>query len=180
MRNLMGFIRSGIILAFTCGVVHAGHVMVDTIIDGLKIELHVLQAEPFFTQDEVTAGKATEGMLIISGEKPLALDAGTHPNHHLVIHVFDANTGKAGTNANVKMSFQHLDSTGKALGNPIKVPVVKMQAIGKGEQSTHYGNNVVMPDGSYIVSLSVNKKKVSLPINLTTSSDDSMEGMQMH
>ncbi len=157
-----------------------GQPMKDTTIGGLRMELHVLQAEPFFTRSEVDTGKATQGMLIMGGEKPLALDAKPRPNHHLVIHVFDVKTGKASVNARVKMSFQHLDSSGRASGKVIEVPVVIMQAIGKGTQSTHYGNNVVMADGHYIVSVVVNGKKCSFKINPTSASDASMDGMDMH
>ena len=180
MRKISNFILSAIVFAFMCSIAQAGHSMIDTTLGNLRIELHVLPAEPFFTKNETTTGKVTKGMLIIGGEKPLALNAETHPNHHLVIHVFNVKTGKANTNAKVKMGFQSLDSTGKALGNLIDVPVVVMQAIGKGAQSTHYGNNVVMADGQYLVSVVVNGKKANLKINASSAPDASMEEMHMH
>jgi len=74
-----------------------------------------------------------------------APEAEIHPNRHLVIHVFDAKTDKVITDAKVKMSFQSLDEKGIQLGTPVDVPIVVMQAIGKGAESTHYGNNVVLP-----------------------------------
>jgi hypothetical protein len=43
----------------------------------------------------------------------------------------------------------------KLAGASVEVPVVNMQAIGKGPQSSHYGNNVVMPAGSYRVTATV-------------------------
>jgi hypothetical protein len=55
-----------------------------------------------------------------------------------------------------------------------------MQAIGKGEQSTHYGNNVTMADGSYEVTLVINGKKTTVKVNLTSAPTDSMKNMQMH
>ena len=98
-------------------------------------------------------------------------------NRHLVVHIFDAESGKVIPNANVKMSFHNLaDSPGIS----IKVPVVRMQMVGKGVQSTHYGNNVVMPDGSYSVAVVVNRKKVSFNIALSNATAPSMKEMEMH
>jgi hypothetical protein len=166
------------LLAFT--VVSAGSVVVDTTVGGLKIELHVMQAEPFFTKEQVTSKKVTEGMLVMAGAKPIGLSDTTHPNHHLVIHVFDAKTSRAVTNAKVTMSLQAVDEMGMKKGSAVEIPVVVMQAIGKGEQSTHYGNNVTMADGSYEVTLVINGKKTTVKVNLTSAPTDSMKNMQMH
>jgi hypothetical protein len=179
MRRISILFQLAIVSAFAWSFAKNGQPMTDTTIGGLRMELRVLPAEPFFTKNEVTAGKVTQGMLAMGGEKPLALDAEPHPNHHLVIHLFDVKTGKAYTNAKVKMSFQHLDSSGRAYGNVMEVPVVIMQAIGKGVQSTHYGNNVVIADGQYIVPVVVNGKKISFKINPTSTTDASMDGMNM-
>jgi hypothetical protein len=179
MHKASIFIKSACFIAFASGIVMANHVMVDTTINGLRIELHVLAAEPFFTKQQVTANKITEGMLIVRGEKPLAQDAATHPNHHLVVHVFDAKTGKAITNANVKMIYQAVSDKGEASGNATPVPVVVMQAIGKGAESTHYGNNVVMPNGSYVVTVVVNNNKIDFTIHLGAASGGSMDHMHM-
>ncbi|HEX7511195.1 MAG TPA: hypothetical protein VF335_07845 [Chitinivibrionales bacterium] len=139
--------------------------MSDTTINGLRVELHVLPAEPFFTKDQVSAGNAKEGMVVIGGAKPLPLDAETKPTHHLVVHVFDSLTSKAITNAKVAMSYQALDEKGEQSGGPVEVPVVVMQSIGKDEESTHYGNNVIMRDGPYVVSVVVNNRKIKFKIN---------------
>ena len=101
-------------------------------VDRFRIELHVLPAEPFFIADEVAAKQVSEGMLIMSGAAPVPLNAQSRPNHHIVVHVFNAKTSKAVTDAVVKMSFQLLDKSGKASGTAVAVPVVIMQAIGKG------------------------------------------------
>ena len=180
MRKFMFFIQTATIFFFACSTVQANHVMIDTTLGSLRVELHVLPAEPFFTKDEVSAGKGTEGMLIMGGAKPLALDANPHPNHHLVIHVFDTKTGKAITNAKVKIDFQSLDKNGNLFGTLIQTPIVVMQVIGKGAQSTHYGNNVIMPDGPYNVSVVVNGNKMSFKVNVTEAADASMKDMDMH
>jgi len=188
MRKNSLFISCRIFIAFACSGAFAcsqvntgkGHVMIDTIMGDLKIELHVLPAEPFFKKEQVAADKVTEGMLVVGGAKPLALNSKPAPNHHLVAHVFDAKTGKAITNAKVSIGFQPLSEKGIKSGNPVKVPIVIMQAIGKGEQSTHYGNNVIMPDGSYSVAVAVMGNKVSFKISLSSAPVDSMKGMDMH
>jgi hypothetical protein len=144
---------------------HAGNVMKDTIVNGQRIELHVLPAEPFFTKEEVKAKKIKSGMLILGGEKPLALEDSTHPNHHLVVHVFDTKTKKAITKAKVQISFQLSSEKGKL----INLPIVTMQAIGKDEQSTHYGNNVAMPDGSYDIQVVVDGKTRNFVVDVSSS-----------
>jgi hypothetical protein len=180
MRNLSIFIPSLMLFVFSGSRVNAGHVMVDTTVDGLKIELHVLAAEPFFTKEQMAANKITEGMLILGGAAPLALTAKPTPNHHLVVHVFNTKSGKALTNAKVKIRFQAFPDSGKKSAQPTNVPIVVMQAIGKGEQSTHYGNNVMMSDGVYTVSVIVNGKKTAFKITVAIAADDSMKGMDMH
>jgi thiol-disulfide isomerase/thioredoxin len=74
----------------------------------------------------------------------------------------------------VEMNFQSLDDKGIPIGGPTEVPVVIMQAVGKGAQSTHYGNNAVMPAGLYTVSVVVNGSKSNLKINVSDIQGDAM------
>jgi hypothetical protein len=175
MRTSSLLTISGVFFIFLFGMLRAGEVTRDTTVNGMHIQLHVLPAEPFFTKDQVSAGKAKEGMLIMGGAKPLPPDAESKPNSHLVVHVFDALTDKAITNAKVKMSYQAGQSD-----RPVDVPVVVMQAIGKGEQSTHYGNNVSLPDGPLTISLIVNGKKLKLKVTIPYESAAPTEDMHMH
>jgi hypothetical protein len=119
-------------------------------------------------------------MLIMEDAALLAPDAESHPNHYLVVHIFDSKTGKATTNAKAKMSFQALDAKGKLNGSSTEVPIVVMQAIGKGEQSTHYGNNVVLPAGRYSVAVVVNGGKIGFKVTVSDAASGSMNGMDMH
>jgi hypothetical protein len=137
---------------------NAADVMRAKTVGAYRVELHVLPAEPFFDKEEVAAKQVKEGMEIEGGAPPVMLDAPSHPNHHLVVHVFDRKTRQAVTDATVTMSFASLDRKGHAAGAPTEVPVVVMQAIGKGPASTHYGNNVTMPPGHYQVTVAVNGK----------------------
>jgi len=167
-----------LIVMIICAVsARAGDMMKTASMNGLRVELHVLPAEPFFTADEVAVSHPKEGMLIMGGAKPMAIDAASHPNHHLVVHVFEAKTGKVITNATVSMNFQLLGNKGKPNGAVVDVPVVVMQAVGQGPQSTHYGNNVVMPDGTYSVKVTLNGKKTEFRMAVSASA---MEKMHKH
>ena len=147
-----------------------------------RVELHVLPAEPFYTADEVAAKHVTMGMVIEGGAAPVKPDADTHPNHHLVVHVFDRKTGQAITDAKVSLSFEPLGGGKKPAGASVEVPVVIMQAIGQGPKSTHYGNNVVMPAGAYRVTATVNDEKALFRVAASDTPDagGAMGGMKMH
>jgi len=131
-----------------------------------KLELQLLPAEPFYTQEQYAKEHPKDGMLVMGGATPVAPDAPSHPNHHLIVHVFDAATGKADTNATVTIRYA------SASGGAHELPVVEMQAIGKGPQSTHYGNNLYLPDGNYTVTVTANG-------NTATFSVDAAGAMKM-
>ena len=110
----------------------------------------------------------------MGGAKPTAPDAEPRPDHHLVVHVYDKRTGRAITNAKVHMSYQRLDAQGKLIKTSVKVPIVIMQMIGKGQQTTHYGNNVIMPEGMYAVTVVANGKKAHFRIAASAASSEKM------
>jgi hypothetical protein len=169
----------GIVLAVPAA---AKDVMKTKNVGAYRIELHVLPAEPFYTADEVAAKHPTMGMVIQSGAAPVKPDADTHPNHHLVVHVYDRKTGQAITDAKVSLSFESLGRGKKPAGASVEVPVVSMQAIGQGPKSTHYGNNVVMPAGSYRVTATVNGEKAVFQVAASDAPGavGSMGGIKMH
>jgi len=179
-------ILTGMALFFSWSILHAQSRLIDTTLGNVRIELHALPPEPFFTKDQVSEGNVKEGMLILGGERPFGLDAPTRPNLHLALHVFDVKTELAIEDARVKMSFQALDSKGNLFGAPVDVPIVVMQAVGKdtsggariGAQTLHYGNNVSLPDGPYVISLSINDKKLRFTVTHLFAQRSSMEGPQ--
>jgi hypothetical protein len=144
-----------------------------------SLELHVLPAEPFFSKADVAAKQVKEGMEIEGGATPVMPDAASHPNHHLVVHVFDRKTRQAVTDATVTMSFASLDRKRSPADRQIEVPVVVMQAIGKGPASTHYGNNVTMPAGRYKVTVSVNGKTAVFRVTASDAPSGATEHMKM-
>ena len=118
-------------------------------------------------------------MEIEGGAAPVMLDAASHPNHHLIVHVFDKKTGQALTDATVTMKFASMNGKGGPAGAPVDVPVVVMQAIGKGPSSTHYGNNVTMPAGRYQVTVTVNGKTTVFRVSASDAPSKSTGGMKM-
>ena len=156
---------------------NAADVMQTKTVEPYRVELHVLPAEPFFSKQDVADKHVKEGMEIEGGAAPVAPNADSHPNHHLIVHVFDKQSGKkVVSDATVTMSFVALDAKGNPAGTPTEVAVVVMQAIGKGPASTHYGNNVTMPAGHYDVTVTVNGKKA---VFTATVADAPMGPMNM-
>jgi hypothetical protein len=119
-------------------------------------------------------------MLIEGGAAPVQPDASSHPNHHLVVHVFDEKTDRAVTNADVSLNFAAINTDGKPTGDATVVPVVITQAVWMGPESTHYGKNVVMTPGSYAVVALVNGQKAVFGIKVSDASSGSTGGMHMH
>jgi hypothetical protein len=117
-----------------------------------RVELAVLPAEPFLRKADT--GRAASGMIAVGGAPPVAPNAPSHPNHHLIVHIYDRATGRALRGGHVAMRFTRLDR-GSRGGVTRSVPVVEMQAAGKGPQSTHYGNNVFMRAGLYRIVVSI-------------------------
>jgi len=169
----------GLMVAITSvGSANAADVMRTKTVGPYKVELHVLPAEPFFSKEDVATKHLKEGMEVEGGATPLMLDAASHPNHHLVVHVFDGKTRRVLTDATVTMKFTPL---GKELSAAVdvEVPVVVMQAIGKGPSSTHYGNNVSMPAGRYNVTVTINGQPADFSVTATNAPSKGMGHMKM-
>jgi hypothetical protein len=163
--HLIWFAVYVLMLAVTSvGTTKAADVTRTKTVGPYKAELHVLPAEPFFSKEDVAAKHLKEGMEIEGGANPVMLDAASRPNHHLVVHVFDRKTHKTLTNATVTMKFAPLGD-GPSTAAAVEVPVVVMQAIGKGPSSTHYGNNVSMPAGRYDVTVTINGQPTDFSVN---------------
>jgi hypothetical protein len=155
---------------------HAEGMMQTRMVGAYRVELHVLPAEPFFSKQDVADKHIKEGMEIEGGAAPVAPDAGSHPNHHMVVRVFGGRGGAVVTDAKVTMSFIAVDARGQTTGVPTDVPVVVMQTIGGGPASTHYGNNVTMSPGRYNVVVTVNDNQL---VFLVTVSDAPAAPMKM-
>jgi hypothetical protein len=76
------------------------------------------------------------------------------------------------------MKFASLNSKGSPAGAPVEVPVVVMQAIGKGP-SSNYGNNVTMSAGRYQVTVTVNGKTTVFRVSASDAPSKPAGGMKM-
>jgi hypothetical protein len=122
-----------------------------------SVELNLLNAEPFGApMSGMSEGQMGMVMVAKGGADPVKPDSPSHPNHHLVVHIYDAASHKVVSDAKVTISFTPVGVDGKPTGPATQVPVAIMEASGKGAASTHYGNNVTMPPGSYRVEFTVN------------------------
>ena len=176
-RNAGCWFSAAVLMAATAVVTsaNAADVMATKTLGDYKVELHVLPAEPFFTKDEVVAKQVKDGMEIEGGAAPIPPDDASKPNHHLVVHVFDK-SGKALTDANVTLKFAPAKKSRDA---SVEVPVVVMQAVGQGAASTHYGNNVSMPNGRYQVTVTVNGKSGAFNVTASDKPSPTRNGKSM-
>jgi hypothetical protein len=107
------------------------------------VALKVLPAEAF-------AGPHAE-MAHDGGAAPALVNGPVHPNHHLV--VFIKKDGKPVEDAQVKITYR------RGMGAWETLPVARMHVVGKGLETTHYGNNVKLAPGKYEVRVSVDGEK---------------------
>lgn len=120
-----------------------------------SVTLKVLPAESFVGPG---ADMAWDG-----GAKAVTLNGSKHPNHHLV--AFVQKNGKPVEKGRVAIRYRMLapKKTGwKSL------PVARMHVMGKGPETTHYGNNLMLPAGSYEARVSVNGSPAAV-FNFTLS-----------
>lgn len=108
------------------------------------ITLKVLPAESFH-------GMHAE-MMHDSGAPAMAVDSSEHPNHHLV--VFVKKDGKPVEDAQVSIAYKQ-----SAWAHWKELPVARMHVMGKGPETTHYGNNVNLEPGKYEVRVIVNGQR---------------------
>lgn len=108
-----------------------------------SITLKVLPAESFAGPH---AAMARNG-----GAEPNKVNGPENPNHHLV--AFVKKNGNPVEHATVDISYRDLSSK---MGSWNALPVVRMHAEGHGLSSTHYGNNVKLKPGRYVVRVAVN------------------------
>jgi len=84
------------------------------------------------------------------GAKPHMLNQAPHPNHHMV--VFVKKQGKAVEKASVGISYRLM---GTASQKWTTLPVARMYVRGEGRGTTHYGNNVLLAPGNYVVRVTI-------------------------
>lgn len=146
-----------------------------------SVTLKVLPAEGFMG--------ANAPMVRDGGAKPETVDGPMHPNHHMV--VFIKKDDKPVEHARVKIWYRMAmkkdmdsgmmgNSTKSDMGNMgkmskkmmakeckwMKLPVVRMHVKGKGLETTHFGNNVMLKPGNYDVKVKVDGKTAMFHFSL--------------
>lgn len=115
---------------------------------GWTLTLKLLPAESFTH----TVNASSEGEMNVLGGPGQPL-AESKANHHLV--VFLRHDGQPVEHATVQMRYQPVKRRHVSWK---KVPVVRMDVAGKGAQTTHFGNNVLLKPGKYRVEVRVDHK----------------------
>lgn len=122
---------------------------------GYTITLKLLPAEPWTKNG---ASKPGGEMQYLGGANPVKLNNEIQPNHHLV--VFLKKNGHPVEHANVRIRYKgpgtkHTNWTGQ---HWTMEPVTRMDVSGSGAKTTHYGNNVYLTPGVYLVDVTINHK----------------------
>ena len=136
-----------------------------------RLELDVGTPEKMYSRAEAAKMKLTTGEIMVSGKMAggmAGMSAGSSGTmapmgamRHLELHVYDKASGKAVRGANV-----HITVRNAAGGMAMTVPIAVMYGIAEGEKDWHYGNNVDMPPGSYVVDVSANGEKARLTVTV--------------
>jgi hypothetical protein len=81
-------------------------------------------------------------------------DAGQPVNHHLEVHVYDASTGSVVSDIVPTITITDVAaSTARTLDD-----VMAMYDIQTGMSDLHFGNNVYLPDGTYMIQVTVGQE----------------------
>ena len=109
---------------------------------------------------------ATTGEVMVSGQMAMTGTAGMAPNYHLELAVNDIKSGAVITDKSVS-----IDLTNTTTNERQSVPVATMYDVQVGPSDTHFGNNVALASGTYMVDVNVAGEKATF--NITTTA---MEG----
>jgi hypothetical protein len=145
MRKIMAYGFAFIVLAgaMSAAVRAADNVSETKSTKNYTITLKVLPAGPFNGKD---AKMVRDG-----GAAPLSMMSSPPPNFRLV--VFIEKDGKPVVDAKVQMSYS---ASRKGSMITMRLPAVRMHEAGKGPETTHFGNNVILKPGEYQVNVTVN------------------------
>ena len=84
------------------------------------------------------------------GAKPHLLTQAPHPNHHMVIFV--KKQGKPVEKATVGISYRRMGTRSQEWTH---LPVARMYVRGEGRGTMHYGNNVLLTPGNYVIQVTI-------------------------
>jgi hypothetical protein len=156
---------------------HAGHAAASTTVSETvmagpyKLTLDIGPLEVMYTAAQIKKLHPKSGEIMISGTMVMGMGMGPMPNHHLELHVFSRQTGAVVTKAMVAITIY--TAKGKLVE---KVPIAVMRGIKSGASDTHFGNNVALKDGKYMVKAQVEHTTATF---MVTVGAGSMGGMSM-
>ncbi len=128
-----------------------------------RLELDIGRPEQMFTAADAAKMHPSSGEIMVSGTMtgPMPGMAGMAAGpgsasgmgawRHLELHVTDKTTGTAVEYAAVRITV-----TNTATGKRTDIPIAQMYGVKEGFEDWHYGNNALMPPGSYIITCEVN------------------------
>lgn len=125
-----------------------------------NLSLEVGPLQPMYTPAQVSAQHPRAGEVMFSGQMTMppgmehmeSMAGMTAPPgwRHLEVHVFDRRSGDAVQGLNPVITV-----TTVATGQSQTVPVVTMQGLTEGPRDFHYGNNLLLPAGRYVVTATI-------------------------
>ena len=136
-----------------------------------RLELNVGTPEKMYSKAEAEMMKLTAGEIMVGGTMAggmPGMSAGSSATmapmgamRHLELHIYDKASGNAVRGASV-----HITVRNAAGGKSMTVPIAVMYGISEGKKDWHYGNDVDMPPGRYVVDVSANGEKAQLTVTV--------------
>jgi hypothetical protein len=128
-----------------------------------RLTLEIGHPETMLSMCQVT-GSEQSGEVMVSGQMTDPDPMSAHgTTYHLELHIYDIKTGATAVLPVHQITITVTDSTGLSRD----VPIAEMFGVQEGVTDLHYGNNVQLTSGSYIVDVSVGHEKASFSTNIS-------------
>lgn len=124
-----------------------------------KVVLSAGPVEAMLTPNQAKGATAGEVMVPMSGMSMPSMsmtDQGHPVNHHLEVHVYNRTTGQVLTNLTPTISITNSSGATRQLSS-----VGAMYGVTAGQSDYHYGNNVYLANGTYIVTVQIGDNKAT-------------------
>jgi len=131
-----------------------------------RLELDIGGEEMMYSKADAKRLKPNGGEIMVSGKMARGMASNdSMPNgkhlYHLELHVRSKQTDQPVRDAKVRISI-----SGVSLKQPVTVPIAVMYGIVAGKNDWHYGNNVQLASGSYVVYVSANGETAKFDIKI--------------
>ena len=137
-----------------------------------KLELDIGDSTTMYSKADAQRLKPTSGEIMVSGEMTGNMPAmqgmassgsmaSASSEQHLELHVLSKATGKVVQGAKVTIV-----AYGPTATTPIVVPIAVMYGVVQGEADWHYGNNIQLAPGPYVVQVTANGEAAQFDITV--------------